>query len=209
MADIWERVASLNMSHIGDDELIQIAKAAQKAVNQRITRLEKAGLATKATTGGLKVTPLRNITTRAQARRAVNRARAMGENPISTPGAVRNLIKQTQKSLNEPKAKIKVAVDASGKPMAEVVGEDWKRPLKQTTLSEAENIRRFWHWIEEGAGKDKFYISDANVILHEALAKGVNAVSYAKRKLEAEKRQREAEDKIIMEGLFPENSRLV
>lgn len=209
MADIWERVANLNMSHMGDDELIQIAKAAQKAVNQRITRLEKAGLATKATTGGLKVTSLRNISTRSQARRAINRARSMGANPISTPGAVRDLIKQTQKSLNDPKAKIKVGVDAAGNPIAAKAGTKWARPLRQTNLSEAENIRRFWHWIEDGAGQDRFVSDEAYGILQEALEMGVNAISLAKRREREKQMQREAEDKLVMEGLYPENSQII
>lgn len=203
MANIWEQVADLNMSHMSDTDLLKVAKAAQAAVNRRIRSLESAGLASKATTGGLKFTSVRSIKTRAQAKRAVNRARAMNENPLSTPGSVRKLVRSAEKELGVKSSQVVVGVDAAGKPMTTTRGVPFKRPLKQTTLSEAENIRRFWHWIEEGAGQNKFYVSDANVILHEALAKGVNAVSLARRKLEEKEREKEQEEKVIMEKLYP------
>lgn len=209
MANIWEQVADLNMSHMSDTDLLKVAKAAQAAVNRRIRSLESAGLASKATTGGLKFTSVRTIKTRAQARRAVNRARAMGANPISTPGAIRKVVRDAQKKLNDPDAKIKIAVDAEGNPMAVKKGTRFERPLRETSLSEAENIRRFWHWIEDGAGQDRFVSDEAYGILLEALEMGVNAVSLAKRRERQKLQQKEAEDEIINETLYPESSAMI
>lgn len=209
MANIFQEVKSINIGMIGDSELIDLAQKAQKAVNQRIRRLEQAGLKSRVTTSGVQVKSVAAIKTRAQARRAINRARTIAENPLSTPGAVRKVMKQAEQKLGAPKSQIKLAVDAEGNPIEALKGKDFDRPLKETTLSEEENIRRFWHYIEDGAGKKAGFVSDNDIVqrsLNEALENGTNAVSQLKRNQEMEARAKAMEQKAMKVKLYPDDT---
>lgn len=211
MANVFQEVKSVNIQFIDDAELIALAQKAQRAVNQRIRRLESAGLKSRVTTSGVQVTSVAQIKTRAQAKRAINRARTIAENPLSTPGAVRKVMRQASKDLGVPQTQIKMAVDKEGKPITARRGEPYKRPLKRTKLSEEENIRRFWHFIEGEAGRKAAFVSDTNMVqnsLEEALENGVNAVSQLKRNKELDDLQKAQAKKAKEVALFPNNSRI-
>lgn len=211
MANVFQEVKSINIQYVDDAELIALAQKAQRAVNQRIRRLESAGLKSRVTTSGVQVKSVAQIKTRAQAKRAINRARTIAENPLSTPGAVRKVMRQASKDLGVPQSQIKMAVDKEGKPITAKRGDPYERPLKETTLSEEENIRRFWHFIESDAGKKAGFVSDTNLVqnsLNEALENGVNAVSQLKRNKRLEDEQKAQAKKAKEVALFPNNSRI-
>lgn len=75
-------------------DLIAFAKRAAKIANNRIYKLEKAGLSSKATTGGIIHIPLASIKNKESAIQAIIKARSIVSNPLSTVGSVNKLYRK-------------------------------------------------------------------------------------------------------------------
>lgn len=82
-------------AEMSDAEIIKAGKAAQKFVNQRLNRLEKAGIRTAVTSGGASKSSLTKINTRAKAEKAILQAVETERNPLGTPGKIHKMMKES------------------------------------------------------------------------------------------------------------------
>lgn len=140
-------------------DMIKFAKRAAKLVNNRLYKLEKAGLSSKATTGGIKHIPLSGIKTRASAMRAIAKAKTVINNPLSTPGVVRKMFREAEREYGKGGRMKFIAeevpvLDSEGNPtgVTKLVPKavPWgtnrdERPWMDVTRA----IRRFWAWYDE------------------------------------------------------------
>ena len=100
-------VRNFDADRLTKAESIAEAKKAAIFVNRRLTALENAGLRSAATTGGMRKIDISKIDSKRKAVRAINKARQLLTNPISSPTEVRKMIKQAQKEYGVSSSRIK------------------------------------------------------------------------------------------------------
>lgn len=142
-------------------DVITYVKRAAKLANNRLYKLEKAGLSNKATTGGIKHIDLRNITDETSAARALSKARSLLVNPLSTPGQVHALYREAEAEYGHAGRMKFIAVEEKVKridrdgneieriklvPKAVPYGTN-KDALAWTDVSKA--LKDFWTWYEK------------------------------------------------------------
>lgn len=152
-------------------DVVKFAKRAAKLANNRLYKLEAAGLTSKATTSGLQHINLVDITDENTAARAISKARSLLVNPLSTPGQVHKLYKEAEQEYGvsgrmkfiavEEKVKGK---DAWGneveriKLVPKAVPYDTnKDSLSWEDVSDA--LKTFWTWYEK-IGQNYLAVSD-------------------------------------------------
>lgn len=97
-SNISKQVYNFDVENYKDmNQLRQLGKQAAQFVNRRLKNLEKAGVLSRATSGGVKRIDVRNIKSKAQAVRAISKARQLLSNPLSTPGQVHKMLRESQR----------------------------------------------------------------------------------------------------------------
>ena len=160
--DIKYDIRSFDLNDYSDfDKLLKFGKRAAQFVNRRLNALEKANLRTTATTGGIRNLNVRQIKTKRSAVRAINKARQMVANPLSTPGSVKRLYREAAKEFGSPQGtRMKIIAveekvyDENGRwtgtmklvPKAVPYGTNkdsmsWKGAVSQ--------IKSFWNWYHD------------------------------------------------------------
>lgn len=141
--------------------LTAFGKRAAQFVNRRLNALQKEGLSSGATTGGVKKINVRQITNKAAAVRAVSKARQLLSNPLSTPGQVKKLMRQAQKEYGRPEGtRMKIIVQEvpvmdengnfTGVYKLEPRAVPWGTNKGATSWSAAEKqIKSFWNWYHD------------------------------------------------------------
>lgn len=152
-------------------DVVKFAKRAAKLANNRLYKLEQAGLTSKATTGGIKHIDLVKITDKYSAARAISKARSLLANPLSTPGLIHKLYREAEAEYGKAGRLKIIAVeehikktDAQGNeidriklvPKAVPYGTNTDS-LRWTDVSKA--LKDFWTWYEK-IGQN-FLASDA------------------------------------------------
>lgn len=152
-------------------DVVKFAKRAAKLANNRLYKLEQAGLTSKATTGGIKHIDLVKITDKYSAARAISKARSLLANPLSTPGLVHKLYREAEAEYGKAGRLKIIAVeehikktDAQGNeidriklvPKAVPYGTNTDS-LRWTDVSKA--LKNFWTWYEK-IGQNYLTISD-------------------------------------------------
>lgn len=95
--DLKTKIYSFDLADFKNmSELRAFGKQAAQFVNRRLNALQKEGLLSNATSGGVKKIDVRRIRNKAQAVRAVSKARQLLANPLSTPGQVKRLLRQAR-----------------------------------------------------------------------------------------------------------------
>lgn len=141
-------------------DLISFAKRAAKLANNRLYKLEKAGLTSKATTGGIKHISLADIRDKKTAVEAIGKARSLVSNPLSTVGQVHKLYREAAKEYmveGEPSRFkiIAVAERVEGGaernryklvPKAVPIGTNEEMPLWEDAK---DAVKKFWDWYDK------------------------------------------------------------
>ena len=141
-------------------DVVRFAKRAAKLANNRLYKLEAAGLTSKATTSGIKHIDLTKIKDEYTAARALSKVRSLLANPLSTPGQVHRLYKEAEREYGASGRMKIIAVeerikskDAQGNeieriklvPKAVPYGTN-KDAMRWTDVSKA--LKDFWTWYE-------------------------------------------------------------
>lgn len=160
--NIRKQVYNFDVENYKDmNELRQFGKQAAQFVNRRLNSLEKAGVLSRATSGGVKRIDVRNIKSKAQAVRAISKARQLLSNPLSTPGQVHKLMRESQRDYGtEDGQRMKwIAVEEK---VYDEFG-NWKGTMKLTPKAvpwgseqgakswydASRQIKSFWNWYEK------------------------------------------------------------
>lgn len=159
--DIKYSVYTFDLADYKDmKDLTAFGKKAAQFVNRRLNALSKEGLLSNATTGGVKKIDVRKIKTKAQAVRAVSKARQLISNPLSNPGQVKKLIRQSQKEYGVSGARMKwIAVEEkvydsqgnwTGATKLVPKAVPWGTERGATPWYNAEKqIKSFWNWYHD------------------------------------------------------------
>lgn len=141
-----------------DNDLTAFGKQAARFVNRRLGALEKAGISSAATTGGVKRIKISRIKSKASAVRAISKARSLLANPLSTPGKVNKLMREAQKEYGQRGRMKIIAVEA---PVVDEKGRwvgvklvpkavPWGSEKGATPWYRAEQqIKSFWNWYHD------------------------------------------------------------
>lgn len=141
--------------------LITFGKQVAQFANRRLSALEKAGLSNRATTGGVKHIDVRDVTDKASALQAISKARSLIANPLSTPGTVRKMIKESQEEYGMSGARMKwVAVwepvydKKTGEPTGTMKlvpkAVPWGTEREAMSWADAsKKIKSFWTWYHD------------------------------------------------------------
>lgn len=174
-----------------NEENIKFAKRAAKLANNRLYKLEKAGMTSTATTGGIKHIPRADINNKAAAARAIGKAKSLLANPISTPGAVNKLFKEAQEEYGKGGRMKFIAEEV---PLYDERGEvkgyklvpkavPWGTNKDSVSWTDqSKMLKRFWTWVEK-VGSSFFSSNDAYDIWEESGYNDKAAIKMAERTL--------------------------
>ena len=156
---------------------IKFAKRAAKLVNNRLYKLEKAGLSSRATTGGVKHIDLASIKDKQSAARAISKAKSVVANPLSTVGSVRKQFKAAQAEYGKSGRMKFIAeevpvLDSQGKPTGKFKlvpkAVPWGTNVGAQSWTDARQaIKSFWTWYQQ-VGNAFFSSNDAYDIWEES-----------------------------------------
>lgn len=152
-------------------DVVKFVKRAAKLANNRLYKLERAGLTSKATTGGIKHIDLVDITDKYSAARAISKARSLLANPLSTPGSVHKLYREAEQEYGMSGRMKFIAVEEK------VKGKDaWGNEVERVKLvpkavpydtnesalsweDVSDALKSFWTWYEK-IGQNYLAVSD-------------------------------------------------
>lgn len=140
-------------------EMVKFAKRAAKLANNRLYKLEKAGLASRVTTGGVKHINLANIKDKQSAARAISKVKSVLANPLSNVGAVRKQFRQAEAEYGKSGRMKFIAEEVEVRSKDPVTGETIVRhklvpkAVPWGTNTDAKSwvdtrkmIKNFWDW---------------------------------------------------------------
>ena len=160
--NIRKQVYNFDVENYKDmNELRQFGKQAAQFVNRRLNSLEKAGVLSRATSGGVKKIDVRNIKNKAQAVRAISKARQLLSNPLSTPGEVHKMLRKSQREYGTEEGQRMKWIAVEEKVYDEL--GNWKGTMKLTPKAvpwgseqgakswydASRQIKSFWKWYEK------------------------------------------------------------
>lgn len=174
------RILHYRVRGVSEEELIREAKRQQEWVNRRIAALEKAGVPKNVSVGNTKRQSPAGIKTRAQAERAIARAKKIAANPLSDVRNYRALIKEAEREYGKGR-RWKVVADPTNprRPKAVPVGTlGYNGESTKNFVDFGELISDFWKWYEQ-IGQLFFDSNEAFRLLNEALETGNDPIEYA------------------------------
>lgn len=160
----WVKTASTK-------ELVALGKKAVKFTNDRLRKLEKAGLKSELTTSGVRHKSAKSVTDRRSAIRAIQGARSMAYNPISTPGGYKKAMKEAKKTY--PGKKLTLQTRASLQPFFAPKGT-----AAEYTKSVIANATAYWKYVHE----NEIDSDEAMKNWDEAISNGEDPLERLKRK---------------------------
>ena len=160
-SDIKSQVYSFDVDNFKNlNDMLSFGKQTAQFVNRRLNALQKEGLLSNATSGGVKKIDVRKIKTKAQAVRAVSKARQLLSNPLSTPGEVKKLFRKARDEYGSSGQRMKIiavetkVLDENGnwtgvmKLVPKAV--PWGTNKDATAWYKAEQqIKSFWNWYHD------------------------------------------------------------
>lgn len=130
-------------------QLIADAKKYQKWTNSRIDALAKGGVPKNVSVGRMKKTPVKEIKTVAQAKRAIARAKQLANNPLASVKNYKALIKEAEKTYGTKGAHggWKIIADPNKPTQPIAVPRGTADSQKSYSFKTARNlISDFWDW---------------------------------------------------------------
>ena len=155
-----EVVRNFDAERLSKAESIAEAKKAAVFVNRRLAALEKAGLRSAATSGGMRKIDISKIDSKRKAVRAINKANQLLNNPLSSPAKVKSMIKQAQREYGTTSTRVRwvteeIVQEENGivkntilKPKAVPTGV--KTDLK-SWAAVSKQMREYWTWYKKVA----------------------------------------------------------
>lgn len=176
------------------NDLLSFGKQTAQFVNRRLNALQKEGLLSNATSGGVKKIDVRRIKNKAQAVRAVSKARQLLSNPLSTPGQVKKLMRQAREDYGSSGQRMKwIAVEEkvyddfgnwTGATKLVPKAVPWGTEKGATPWYKAsQQIKSFWNWyhdeMEQWLSSDEAQQmwEDSGYVASEAKKRAVNSPS--------------------------------